>query len=256
MKKNMKEIEKYVGYYLLVYICVLIVCGFFQYMMVCQGKSLQCNFSIDGINKIITTTATILTPIIAIIGFLSWRNQETYKKSQELIEMILDKVRDLQNSWHASRDYEDFSLFQQYCAKDIFGTKNFDDLELFQNIVKRNQKNIIIFNDLLFLSDKLYYEAELDFSELDKINENIRQTLENNMDDLLSFRQELVHLRYGGNHEVKSEIEMRQICDKLDSYCNYIMGRKENVDRRDYTKEINETIHKLGKELIKLKKQI
>jgi len=49
---------------------------------------------------------------------------------------------------------------------------------------------------------------------------------------------------------------MRQICDKLDSYCNYIMGRKENVDRRDYTKEINETIHKLGKELIKLKKQI
>jgi hypothetical protein len=32
MKSQMKEIEKYVGYYLLVYICVLIVCGFFQYM--------------------------------------------------------------------------------------------------------------------------------------------------------------------------------------------------------------------------------
>ena len=256
MKKNMKEIEKYVGYYLLVYICVLIVCGFFQYMVVCQGKSLECNFSMSGINTIITTTAYVITPLVAIIGFLSWRNQETYKKSQELIEMILDKIRDLQSSWHASRNYEDFSLFQQYCARDMFGTKNFDDLDLYQNIVKRNEKNIIIFNDLLFLSEKLYHEGELDFSELDKIYENIRLTLENNMDDLLSFRQELVHLRYGDNYEVKSEIEMRKICDKLDSCCNYLMGRKENIDRHDYTKEINETIHKLSKEVIKLKKQI
>jgi hypothetical protein len=252
----MKEIEKYVGYYLLVYICVLIVCGFFQYMVVCQGKSLECNFSMDGINKIITTTATVLTPIIAIIGFLSWRNQETYKKSQELIEMILDKIRDLQRNWHASRDYEDFSLFQQYCARDIFGTKNFDDLDLFQKIVKKNEQNIIVFNDLMFLSDKLYHETELDFSELDKINENIRMTLEKNMDDLHSFRYELVNLRYGRIHELKSDIEMRKICDKLDSICNYVMGRKENVDSHDYTKEINETIHKLSKEVIKLKKQI
>lgn len=256
MKSNMKEIEKYVGYYLLVYICVLVVCGFFQYMVVCQGKSLECNFSMNGINTIITTTAYVITPIVAIIGFLSWRNQETYKKSQELIEMILDKIRDLQRSWHASRDYEDFSLFQQYCAMEIFGTKNFDELDLFQNIVKRHEKNIMIFNDLLFLSDKLYNECDLDFSELDKINENIRITLENNMDDLHSFRQELINLRYGGKHEIKSETEMRKICDKFDSCCNYIMGRKENVDRHDYTKEINETIHKLSREVIKLKNQI
>ncbi|MDC4629455.1 hypothetical protein OHV72_07715 [Acinetobacter baumannii] len=252
----MKEIEKYAGYYLLVYICVLVVCGFFQYMVVCQGKSLECNFSMNGINTIITTTAYVITPLVAIIGFLSWRNQETYKKSQELIEMILDKIRDLQRSWHASRDYEDFSLFQQYCAMDIFGTKNFDDLALFQNIVKKNEKNTLIFNDILFLSGKLYHETELDFSELDKILENIEHTLEKNIEDLRGFRQELVHIRYGGKHEIKSESEMRKICDKLDSYCNYIMEQKGNVDRHDYSEEIDETIYKLSREVIKLKKQI
>ncbi|ARD29516.1 hypothetical protein OTEC02_12450 [Acinetobacter lactucae] len=115
---------------------------------------------------------------------------------------------------------------------------------------------MIIFNDLLFLSDKLYNECDLDFSELDEINENIRLTLENNMDDLYSFRQELVNLRYGGKHEIKSEIEMRKICDKFDRYCNSIMGRKENVDRHNYSKEIDETIHELSREVLKLKSQI
>mgnify|MGYP003492231018 CR=1 FL=1 len=77
----MKEIEKYIGYYLLVYLVVLAICGFFQYMSVCQGKSLFCAFSMDGINTIITTTAYVLTPIVAIIGFQSWKNyRRTFKK--------------------------------------------------------------------------------------------------------------------------------------------------------------------------------
>ncbi|MDY6459703.1 MULTISPECIES: hypothetical protein [Acinetobacter] len=71
----MKEIEKYIGYYLLVYLVVLAFCGFFQYMYECQGQSLSCAFSKDGFNTIITTTAYVLTPIVAIIGFLSWKKQ-------------------------------------------------------------------------------------------------------------------------------------------------------------------------------------
>ena len=71
----MKDIEKYVGYYLLVYLIVLTFCGFFQYMSVCQGKSLVCAFSMKGMNTIITTTAYVLTPIVAIIGFLNWKRQ-------------------------------------------------------------------------------------------------------------------------------------------------------------------------------------
>lgn len=91
MKRNMKEIEKYVGYYLHIYICVLVVCGFFQYMVVCQGKSLECNFSMTGINTIITTTAYVITPLVAIIGFSSWKKQDNLEirsnKAQEILDL-------------------------------------------------------------------------------------------------------------------------------------------------------------------------
>ncbi|WP_228277120.1 hypothetical protein [Acinetobacter lwoffii] len=70
-----KEIEKYVGFYLLTYIIILFICGFFQYIAVCQGQSLSCSFSMTGINTIITTTAYVITPIVAIIGFISWKVQ-------------------------------------------------------------------------------------------------------------------------------------------------------------------------------------
>ncbi|WP_227591289.1 hypothetical protein [Acinetobacter shaoyimingii] len=88
----MKEIEKYVGYYLLVYLAVLAICGFFQYMSVCQGKSLSCAFSMNGINTIITTTAYVLTPIVAIVGFFSWKVQKQYDLQKEYAERILNLV--------------------------------------------------------------------------------------------------------------------------------------------------------------------
>lgn len=85
----MKETEKYVGYYLLVYVVVLFICGFFQYMAICQGKTLECAFSMTGINTIITTTAYVLTPIIAIIGFLSWKSQYNLKIHSDSAKEIL-----------------------------------------------------------------------------------------------------------------------------------------------------------------------
>jgi hypothetical protein len=88
----MKEIEKYVGYYLLVYLVVLAICGFFQYMSVCQGKSLTCAFSMSGINTIITTTAYVLTPIVAIIGFLSWKKQFNSQLISNLAQTCLNNL--------------------------------------------------------------------------------------------------------------------------------------------------------------------
>lgn len=70
-----KDIEKYVGYYFSVYLIVLFICGFFQYFAVCNGQSLECAFSMEGLNTIITTTAYVLTPIVAIIALLTWKLQ-------------------------------------------------------------------------------------------------------------------------------------------------------------------------------------
>ena len=53
-------------------------------MYECQGQSLSCAISSDGINKVITTTAYVLTPIVAIIGFQSWKNQFNSKTISEI----------------------------------------------------------------------------------------------------------------------------------------------------------------------------
>lgn len=256
MKNNMKEIEKYVGYYFLAYIGVLMLCGFFQYFTVCQGKSLACNFNITGIKEIITTTATVITPVIAIIGFLSWRNQETYKKSQELIEQILDKIRVLQSNWHESREYDDISRFQDYCTMHIIGTKNFDNLDLFKEEIKKNHKNLSNLSDLMFLVDKLYHEINLDFTELDKSIEHVREVLEQNLEDLYDFHQQLIHIKYGDNYSLKSEKEMRAICLKLDNHCKLFIGEDNDSAIIDHVQEINESISKVSKEIIKLKRKI
>ncbi|KYQ84068.1 hypothetical protein AWW72_10870 [Acinetobacter sp. NRRL B-65365] len=252
----MKEIEKYIGYYLLVYIIVLIVCGFFQYMVVCQGKSLECNFSMVGINTILTTTAYVITPIVAIIGFLSWRNQETFKKTRELLELILEKTKDLHSIWHKSREQGDYSRFQHYCMGAQLGTGTFDSLKFSKIETKKIQKIMNVFRDLSFLSDKLHIESGLDTSELDKTIDDVGTTLEQNLNDLYDFQAQLVQLKYGDNHSIKSETEMRIICDKLDFYCNQIMGREKNVQKIDYSKEIDDTIKKLSDEIIKLRKLI
>ncbi|WP_228144314.1 hypothetical protein [Acinetobacter baumannii] len=238
----MKQIEKYVGYYFLAYLFVLILCGFFQYFTVCQGKSLECNFSIGGINKILTTTATVLTPIIAIIGYLSWRNQETYKKSQELIDLCIDKIRDLQISWHESREYGEVSRFQYYLARGILGTENLDDVKLL--------------DDLVFLIDKLYHEIKNDFTALENAIDNVEYMLNKNLEDLLVFHQQLVIIKYGDNFTLKSENEMREICKRLDRYCDQFMGGNKDDIKYDYKNDINESLLKISKEILKIKKEI
>lgn len=96
----MKEIEKYIGYYLLVYLVVLAFCGFFQYMYECQGQALSCALSKDGFNTIITTTAYVLTPIVAIIGFTSWKKQKQYDLEKQYAEIILNNIDEIRSYLH------------------------------------------------------------------------------------------------------------------------------------------------------------
>lgn len=252
----MKEIEKYIGYYFLVYFSVLALCGFFQYLAVCQGKSLECSFSMTGINTIITTTAYVLTPIIAIIGFQSWRNQETYRKSQELITLIIDKTREFNNAWNLSREYEDFSRFQDYCMKDIVGFESLDNLEKSKEELSKIVSVFNVFHDLDFLVDKLYINSNLDMTKINEIINNVNIELKQTLEDLTTFQQNLIHIRYAHQNVIKPEHEIRKICDKLDRYCNTIMGSEFNIERDDYSLVINEHIKKIIKEVIELKRKI
>lgn len=98
----MKEIEKYIGYYLLVYLVVLGICGFFQYMLVCQGKSFLCAVTSKGVLDILTVTAYVLTPIMAIIGFQSWKAQKQYDLEKQLSVEILENINEIRTFLHSN----------------------------------------------------------------------------------------------------------------------------------------------------------
>lgn len=207
----MKEVEKYIGYYLSVYVGVLAICGFFQYMAVCQGKSLECSISMTGINTIITTTAYVLTPIIAIIGFHSWRNQEKYKKSQYLINLAMDKAKELSEIWHLSREDEVLNRFQAYCVGDSCLTN--EDLDhLGKSKIERAKIDNIcaVLHDLEFLLDKLHINSHLNITEIDKATDNIRNELNKTQNELSTFQHHLIQLRYSPAFFQVSDAEIKK----------------------------------------------
>ena len=110
----MKDIEKYIGYYLGVYVVVLAICGFFQYFSNCQGQSLMCMVSIDRIEKIITITAYVITPIIAIIGFTNWKKQNQHNKVQDIVITLYKKISKLRKNIVRLKLEKKFEFLEKY----------------------------------------------------------------------------------------------------------------------------------------------
>lgn len=152
----MKEIEKYVGLYLLVYLAILAICGFFQYMAVCQGKSLECSFSMNGINTIITTTAYVLTPIVAIIGFLNWKSQHNTKMYSDYANEVLkiyEQVFDL---------LININKIHQYAESKILSLNQHHQLTI-------DKKNKIIEEHIETMKSKFYAELREIDAMIDKL---------------------------------------------------------------------------------------
>ncbi|WP_252362246.1 hypothetical protein [Acinetobacter cumulans] len=132
----MKDIEKYIGYYLLVYLVVLGFYGFFQYMYECQGQSLSCAFSKDGFNTIITTTAYVVTPIVAIIGFLSWKNQFN---SQTISKLSFQAINLLNTNLNKKINLLYWIIDRKDKLDELDSSKDFDHMEY---EIKENTKHI------------------------------------------------------------------------------------------------------------------
>ena len=90
-----KEIEKYVCYYLSVYIVVLFIYGFFEYIAVCNGESLKCAFDGMKIKEALTITASVFTPVIAIFAYFSWKEQKKYDLKKEFLAKCLNDIDEI-----------------------------------------------------------------------------------------------------------------------------------------------------------------
>ncbi|MNG52545.1 hypothetical protein D3C78_139620 [compost metagenome] len=198
----MKEIKKYVGLYLFVYIFVLVICGIFQFVSACNGASLECVLNTTEINTIVSTTSYVLTPLVAIIGFLSWKNQ--YNKVT---------VSQLSKEIYKSLDEENLLAYKyRGCIKPI-GTETEND--------------IVMRYDLLNKSNQLYDQIRLlckltNSRNLEKLNDynrtavsaivlNIDIKIENNVNI------EDVRKNYYANYNEYSE-SLKQLRSELSNY--------------------------------------
>ncbi len=91
----------------------------------CQGKSLSCVIDLEGVNTVITTTAYVLTPIVAIIGFVSWKSQYNIQLKKddlkslkqetiELVEILQYFDIHLKGIYNATNDPTIISLHQAF----------------------------------------------------------------------------------------------------------------------------------------------
>ncbi|KCX82368.1 hypothetical protein J568_4550, partial [Acinetobacter baumannii 6112] len=62
----------------------------------------------------------------------------------------------------------------------ILGTENLDDVKLFHNELEKNNKNIKLLDDLVFIIDKLYHEIKNDFTALENAIDNVEYMLNKN----------------------------------------------------------------------------
>ncbi|MGR3979007.1 hypothetical protein FW754_15350 [Acinetobacter sp. 1207_04] len=170
----MKEIKNYIGYYLLVYIFTLLVCGLFQYIIICAGKSINCIFDTNSFNTIITTTAYVLTPIIAIIGFHSWKEQ--YNINLEKNDLLTFR-KDL-HSLNKIVEYFNVHFRELFESIDKQKTGDFEKIILNykDNIIEVNQKrrDFSMLSIDYFHSLDYYLKLNLEFNDaehFEKINQ-------------------------------------------------------------------------------------
>lgn len=198
----MKEIKKYVGLYLLVYIFALVIAGIFQFVWVCNGASLECVLNTTEINTIVSTTSYVLTPLVAIIGFLSWKNQ--YNKVT---------VSQLSKEIYKSLDEENLLAFHyRGCIKPA---------------ATETENDIAMRYDLLNKSNQLYDHIRLlgkltNNGILEKLNEDNRATVSAiifNIDIAIenNLNIEQVRKNYYANYNEYSE-SLKQLRIELSNY--------------------------------------
>lgn len=158
-----KEIKKYVWYYLGVYVVVLLTFAAFQYFSECDGASLNCKTNWEKVKDIIQTTAYILTPIVAIVGFIAWQEQKEYDKVDKIYEDLITFESDLRyvfkNLQEVRKAYEDDSNIL------IVGS-NIINLDFYHKFISNFEKKIKVLNkystDEEFIKTVNNYKNEAD----------------------------------------------------------------------------------------------
>lgn len=228
-----KEIEKYIWYYLGVYVVVLLTFAAFQYFGECDGASLNCKTNWEKVKDILQTTAYMLTPIIAIIGFINWRDQELYKKSIDIIQQIHEKANDLLKQWTDLRDETYCNYTLDYSA-DIVKSE-FQDANKYLEVAPKIKEIFDTHEQLIFLTNILYFNKTFDNKILDENLLEISEYLEKYRQSFLSYRMNIRIKSFRGKYFDKKTYVRKQL-DILSSFANNFMDKSDQLEYIDHDK--------------------
>ena len=254
-----KKSKKQIGIYLLVYLIILVICGVFQFFVNCHAQYSTCLFKTDNLNTIITTTSYVLTPLIAIIGFQSWREAENYKNTHKAIEAMLDSTRNVQKKWHLSREYGDHSLFQDYYIKDI-SMIDIDQSAIESFFPEVFKKSYEIFEELNELKHQAIKLSIYQKDNLKKLNDAIidaEDELYETSKEIWNFYNALISKAFNSPlPPTLSNVEMNHLCQKFDRYCNQMMGHKGSDEKINYSEKIDDYIFNISIEIENIGKSL
>lgn len=88
-----KDILKYIIIYFLIYLALILFYGMFQKYYICTGMvGFKCSFDEQKLLNFLTVASYILTPLVAIIGFLSWKDQHNKNIQNEIIQNAINEL--------------------------------------------------------------------------------------------------------------------------------------------------------------------
>lgn len=241
-------------FYLLSYCLVVLICAVFQWINNCDYVLSSCSINTENLNAILQTSASIITPIFAIWGYFTWREQEVYKTSKEIMASILTQTNDIYKAWKNSRNYMDiYSRFDAYCLRDIFpiNSETLENSELSRKELQRIRNVYVLLNNLYFSLNHLHIiNKKLNLDKIFETVDTIANELEECMRELSEFQSQLTFIKYNYTDQMQPEERIREICHKLD-FSSSPLGR---VD--DYGKKVDDIFKAITDEIINLSDKI
>lgn len=247
----MKETYKYIGWYLLVYVILILIYGLVQLFTICTDmQGYECNFSETKILAFLTVVAYILTPIVAILGFQSWRKQYKYQNQKDRFNKLFEsclrlnseikllRVRDISvrkiNPNESSLDYEQNYLdkkYEEYLDRIESLEKIYEEclnhisiLEFTLDTKMNGLKKIINTHQAMYEKCRNSY-----YNYLSLINKNSLNHLRDAQHSVFSYRKEMIEL-----HKIEDKIEREKryeesttqklirMTDRINKYINKI----------------------------------
>lgn len=189
-----KETLKNSFVYLFIYVVLIGVYGFFQKLNVCTDmEGFECNFSEIKIIGFLTLSAYILTPLVALYIFISWKIEANYQLKINTVTKVNDLLRKI--STILTRNH---SLYNRIIQDKEIGIDYKYSINLEDNDNLRSYNN-----EILSLLKELYY-----LTNKDKNYILFREKYRCYVEDMCIFLKEIYEIKYESNSLTDTNLEI------------------------------------------------